>query len=313
MRIAVFGSGGVGGYFGGRLALAGNDVSFIARGEHLRALRATGLRVESINGDFAVRPVIATDDPAEVGSVDVVIVGVKAWQVTEAAHAMKPMIGADTCVLPLQNGVEASEQLSAVLKEQHVLGGLCKIVSYLVEPGHIRHAGFEPSVAFAELNNHISERVESLRATFVKAGVDAKVPPDIQAAVWSKFLFISGYSGVGAVTQAPAGVLRRLPSTRSLMERAMGEIYALAQARNISLPEDAVKQALAAVDSLPDNATSSMQRDVMAHRPSELEAQNGAVVRLGSTSGIETPVNSFIYDSLLPLELRARGELQFPE
>jgi 2-dehydropantoate 2-reductase len=313
MRFAIFGSGGVGGYFGGRLAQSGNDVTFIARGEHLRVLRSSGLRVESLNGDFVISPAKATDDPKEASNADVVIVGVKAWQVNDAAHAMKPMIGPNTLVLPLQNGVEASAQLSAVLGQQHVLGGLCRIVSYLVEPGHIRHAGFQPSIAFGELDNRSSARVETLRQIFANAGVEVQVPPDIQAAVWNKFLFIAGYSGVGAVTQAPAGVVRRLPQTRSLMERAMREIFAVAHARGIRLAGDAVDQALASVDALPDNATSSMQRDVMAHRPSELEAQNGAVVRLGQSVGVETPVNSFIYDSLLPLEFRARGALKFPD
>jgi 2-dehydropantoate 2-reductase len=313
MRIAIFGSGGVGGYFGGRLALAGNDVTFIARGEHLRSLRTTGLRVESISGDFVVSPAKATDNPTEVDNVDVVLLGVKAWQVGDAARAMKPMVGAETFVLPLQNGVEVVEQLSAVLGREHVLGGLCKIVSYLVGPGHIRHAGFDPFVAFGEWDNHTSDRVAALRETFVHAGVEAKVPPDIQAAVWNKFLFISGFSGVGAVTQAPAGVLRRLPQTRFLMERAMREIYVVAKARGIRLPDEAVSQAMATLDGLPESSMSSMQRDILAHRPSELEAQNGAVVRLGRETGIETPVNSFIYDSLLPLEMKARGELFFPE
>src|SRR5258708_7672902 len=158
MRIAIFGSGGVGGYFCGRLALAGNDGTFIARGEQLRALRSTGLPVDSINGDFTVSPVRATDDPAQVNNVDVVILGVKAWQIGEVAHSMAPMIGASTFVLPLQNGVEAFEQLAAVLGNEHVLAGLCKIVSYVVQPGHIRHAGFEPFVAFGEWDNHLSDR-----------------------------------------------------------------------------------------------------------------------------------------------------------
>ncbi|HYX28939.1 MAG TPA: 2-dehydropantoate 2-reductase, partial [Pyrinomonadaceae bacterium] len=301
-----------GGYFGGRLALAGTDVTFIARGEHLRALRSTGLRVDGIKGDFTISPVRVTDDPAQVSNVDVVILGVKAWQIGEAAHGIRSMIGPSTFVLPLQNGVEAFDELSAVLGKKHVLGGLCKIVSYLVEPGHIRHAGFEPFVAFGEWDNHSSDRVEALRETFARAGVQAKVPPDIQAAVWNKFLFISGFSGVGAVTRAPAGVLRSLPQTRSLMERSMLEIAQVAEARGIRLPSDAVNQALASLDSLPEKAMSSMQRDIMAHRPSELESQNGAVVRLGREAGIETPVNTFIYDSLLPREKQARGELQFP-
>jgi len=313
MRIAIYGTGGVGGYFGGRLAQAGNEVSFIARGEHLRALNDTGLRVESLKGDFILSPVNATDNPSQLGTVDVVIVGVKAWQVIDAARAMRPLIGADTVVLPLQNGVEASEQLSSILGEVHVLGGLCRIVSYLAGPGHIRHAGFEPSVALGELNNRLSARVERLREMFAKAGVIVEVPPDIHSALWSKFLFISAYSGVGAVTQAPAGVLRRLSQTRSLMERAMQEIYSVAQAKAIRLPADALAQALATLDKLPENATSSLQRDVLAGRPSELEAQTGAVVRLGAAVNVNTPVNSFIYDSLVALELKARGELSFPQ
>ena len=313
MRIAIFGSGGVGGYFGGRLALAGQDVTFIARGEHLRALRSTGLRVDSIKGDFTVSPVLASNDPAQVRNVDVIILGVKAWQIGEAANAIAPMLGPATFVLPLQNGVEAFPQLSAVLGRDRVLGGLCKIVSYVVEPGHIRHAGFEPFVAFGEWGNHLSDRVAALRETFTQAGVEAKVPADIQAAVWNKFLFIAGYSGVGAVTQSPAGVLRKLPQTRVLMEQAMREILLVAKAHNVRLSDDAVDQALTSLDGLPENAMSSMQRDIMAHLPSELESQNGAVVRLGREAGIETPVNSFIYASLLPLEMRARGELLFPE
>jgi len=313
MRFAIFGSGGVGGYFGGRLALAGNDVTFIARGEHLRALSSTGLRVDSINGDFTISPVRATDDPAQVNNVDVVILGVKAWQIGEAAQAMESMIGPSAFVLPLQNGVEAFEQLSAVLGREHVLGGLCRIVSYLVEPGRVRHAGFEPFVAFGEWDNHPSDRVAALRETFTQAGVEAKIPPDIEAAIWNKFLFIAGYSGVGAVTQSPAGVLRSLPQTRALMERAMWEILLVARAYGVSLPDEVVNQALTSVDGLPESAMSSMQRDIMAHRPSELESQNGAVVRLGQKAGIETPVNSFLYASLLPLEMRARGELQFAE
>jgi len=313
MRIAIFGSGGVGGYFGGRLALAGNDVTFIARGEHLRALRSTGLHVDSINGDFTVSPISATDDPSQVKSVDVVILGVKAWQIGEAADAMRPMIGASTFVLPLQNGVEAFQQLAEALGKEHVLGGLCKIVSYVDQPGHIQHAGFEPLVAFGEWDNRSSDRVAALREMFTQAGVEAKVPSDIEAAVWNKFLFIAGFSGVGAVTQAPAGVLRSLPQTRALMEHAMREILLLAKTRGVSLPDDAVNLALASLDGLPENAMSSMQRDIMAHRPSELESQNGAVVRLGQEAGIETPVNSFLYASLLPLEMRARGELLFPE
>ena len=184
MRIAVFGTGAVGGYFGGRLAQAGGDVVFIARGKQLQALQDQGLRVDSPKGDFALRSVQATDDPAQVGVVDAVIVGVKAWQVTEAARACRPLVGPKTFVVPLQNGVEAPDQLAAVLGAEHVLGGLCRIVSFVVAPGHIQHAGLEPYVAFGELDNRSSERAERLRAAFEGAGVMAEIPPDIQVALW---------------------------------------------------------------------------------------------------------------------------------
>ena len=311
MKIAVFGSGGVGGYFGGRLAQAGNDVTFIARGEHLRALAAAGLRVESTLGDFNVYPARATDDPAQLGTVEVVIVGVKAWQVDEAADSIGPLIGRETVVLPLQNGVEASDQLAAKLGREHVLGGLCRIVSYVVSPGHIRHAGFEPFVAFGELDNRVTERVTRLRNVFLQAGIETSIPADIEAAIWNKFLFITAFSGVGAVSQAPAGVMRQLSQTRALIERAMWEIHEVARVRGVRLGQEAVSEAMANVDSLPAHATSSMQRDIMGHRPSELESQSGAVVRLGREVGVATPVNSFIYDCLLASELRARGELEF--
>jgi 2-dehydropantoate 2-reductase len=312
MHIAVFGTGAVGGYFGGRLAQAGEEVIFIARGEHLQALRSHGLQVDSIKGDFLVQPVQATDDPAQVGVVDVVLVGVKAWQVPEAAQAMRPMVGSDTFIVPLQNGVEAPAQLAAVLGAQHVLGGLCKIISFTLGPGHIRHAGIEPYVAFGELDNQASERAERLRQAFARAaGVTVEIPPDIQAAMWDKFLFIASFSGVGAVTRAPAGVLRNVPETRQLLEQAMREIFAVARAREIALSDDIVGQTMAVVDGLPPDGTASMQRDIMEGHPSELASQNGAVVRMGQEAGVAIPLHRFIYNSLLPLELRARGQVQF--
>ena len=311
MRIAVFGTGAVGGYFGARLAQAGAEVAFIARGEQLRALQDRGLRVDSPKGDFVLRPVQTTDDPAQVGVVDAVLVGVKAWQVTEAAQAMRPLVGPETFVVPLQNGVEAPDQLAAVLGAEHVLGGLCRVVSSVVEPGYIRHVGLEPYVAFGELDNHTTERAERLRQAFVRAGVAVEIPPDIQAALWEKFLFIASFSGVGAVTRAPAGVLRSMPETRRMLEQAMREVLAVARAREIALPEEVIRRTVALVDSLPAGGTASMQRDIMAGRPSELETQNGAVVRLGQEAGVATPLHTFIYHSLLPLELQARGRVQF--
>ncbi len=309
MRIAVFGTGAVGGYFGGRLAQAGEDVVFIARGNQLRALLEQGLRVQSLKGDFLLESVQATDDPAQAGVVDVVLAGVKAWQVTEAAQAMGPLIGPQTFVVPLQNGVEATDQLAAVLGAEHVLGGLCRIVSSVVAPAHIQHAGLEPYVAFGELDDRPSERAERLRQAFAQAGVTAEIPFNIRAAVWGKFLFIASFSGVGAVTRAPAGVLRGLPETRRMLEQAMREVLVVARAHAVSLLEESVDQTMALIDGLPAGATASMQRDIMAGRPSELESQNGAVVRLGQGVGVATPLHTFIYHSLLPAELRARDQV----
>jgi 2-dehydropantoate 2-reductase len=314
MRIAVFGTGGVGGYFGGRLAQAGEDVVFIARGDHLRAMLTNGLRVDSVKGDFVVQPVYATDDPTQLGLVDVILIGVKAWQVPEAAQAMRPMVGPKTFVVPLQNGVEAPSQLAALLGHEHVLGGLCGLITFIVEPGHICHAGADPFIRFGELDNRPSERVERLREAFDRAvGLTVEIPPDIQVAMWQKFMFVTAWSGLGAVTRTPIGVFRSQPGTRQMLEKTMCEIYDVAQARNIALPKDIIGKMMEFLDSMPPEGTASMQRDIMNRRPSELEVQNGAVVRLGQEVGVETPVNFFIYHSLFPMEMRARGQLQFGE
>jgi len=313
MRIAVFGAGGVGGYFGGRLAQAGEDVVFIARGDHLKAMSTHGLRVDSVKGDFVLKPVKATDDPAQAEIVDVILVGVKAWQVTNAAEDMRPMVGPETFVLPLQNGLEAPTQLAAVLGDQHVLGGLCGLSTFIVGPGHIRHAGVEPFVRFGELDNRPSDRVKLLQKVFKRAGVIAKIPQDIQVALWMKFLLITAWSGVGAITRTPLGVWRSLPETRQMAESALQEIIIVAQACDIALPENAMPTTMNMYDSLPPDITSSMQRDIAEGRPSELDAQIGAVVRFGKEADVATPLHRLIYNSLLPMDLRARGQLQFPE
>jgi len=312
MRIAIFGTGGVGGYFGGRLAQTGADVVFIARGEHLRAMRKHGLKIDSIKGDFVVHPIQATDDPEEIDPVDVVLVGVKAWQISEAAQAMRPMVGPETFVVPLLNGVEAPTQLAGVLGTEHVVGGLCGCISFIAGPGHISHVGADPFIHFGELDNRISERVESLRRAFAQVtGVTVEIPPDIQVAIWRKFLMVASWSGIGSITRAPLGTFLGLPGTRQMLQGVMQEVFSVAHARDIALPKDVVGKTLAFMDSLPPNGTASMQRDIMEGRPSELEAQNGAAVRLGQAVGVATPLNTFIYNSLLPLELKARGQVQF--
>jgi 2-dehydropantoate 2-reductase len=307
MRIAVFGTGGVGGFFGGRLARAGEDVTFIARGEHLRAIKANGLKIDSTAGDFVICPAKATDDVSEVGETDLVILGVKAWQVPEAARAIKPVVGPDTTVLPLQNGVDAVSQLVNELGRNNVIGGLCRIVSFVVAPGHIRHAGFTPSIIIGELDNQRSDRITTIEEVFKRANLEITVARDIQVALWTKFLFIASFSGVGAMANAPAGVIRSDPKWRTQIIKAMEEIYTLAHAREVNLPPDSSATVMAAVDALPEDATSSMQRDIAAGKPSELESQNGAVVRLARDSGVEAPTHLLIYQTLKPSEEKARA------
>ena len=308
MKIAVYGTGGVGGYFGGRLARAGEDVTFIARGAHLEAIRANGLRVGSVHGDFTVAAAKATDTPADVGPVDAVLVAVKAWQVREIAPSIRPLIGPDTCVVPLQNGVEAAPQLIEALGPENVVGGLCRVVALIEGPGRIRHNGGDDYVGLAELDNRPSERVERVRAALEAAGLKAETPPDIHAALWAKFLFICAWGGVGAVTRSPVGVTRSMPPTRAMLEGAMTETCNVARARGIGLPDTAVAAGMAAIDRQPEGGEASMQRDIQDGRPSELDSQNGAVVRLGREAGVPTPTHDFIYGSLLAQEQRARSQ-----
>jgi 2-dehydropantoate 2-reductase len=311
MRIAVFGTGAVGGYFGGRLALSGQEVVFIARGDHLRALQTQGLRVDSLAGDFIVNPVQATDDPSRVGVVDIVLVGVKAWQVPEAALAMRVLVGKGTCIVPLQNGVDAPAQIAAVLGKQAVLGGLCRIASQLAGPGYIRHTGIEPYIAFGELNNQHSDRVLQLKAAFEQAGVRVDVPDNIQSAMWEKFIFIASISGIGAITGAPVGIFRQLPETRQMLKQVLQEIAAVSKGHKVHLEEAVADRILAMIDEMPAGTMASMQRDILEGRPSELGSQTGAVVRLGLESGVATPTNNMIYASLIPKELKARAELEY--
>ncbi len=312
MKVAIVGAGGVGGYFGGRLAQAGEDVVFIARGEHLRAMTSKGLRVDSINGDFRVDPAKATDDPATVGEVDYILVTVKSWQLNEAIETMRPMVGKKTSIVPLLNGVEAPDQLSRVFGAERVLGGLCSVISMIAGPGHVSHVSVDPMITFGELNHRPSDRGERLRNAFSRTeGVQVKIPEDIHVSMWKKFILITPWGGLGALTRAPIGVTRSLPETRALLEHAMEEIYLVAHARKVAMERESINQAMAFIDNLPYEGTASMERDIMAGRPSELDAQNGTVVRLGKEAGVATPVNGMIYSSLLPLEMRARKELNF--
>lgn len=313
MKIAVIGAGGAGGYFGARLAEAGHELAIVARGEHLAAIRDHGLRVDSIHGDLVVRPALATDIPEEIGAVDCVLVGVKAWQVSEAAAAARSLVGPATLVIPLQNGVEAPDQLATVIGPQHVLGGIARILSFRAGPGHIRHVGVEPSIEIGELDPVAPpERVAALRETLASGrGVTVTVSPDIRAALWAKFLFITSWGAVGTLARAPVGVIRSMFETRGLVESVMREIEEVACARAVALPADTIERAFAAIDKLPPTGTTSMQRDIDEGKPSELDNLVGAVGRLGAEVGVRTPTSTVMYQALLPLESRARGRLTF--
>src|SRR6516164_7497078 len=296
MRVATYGTGGAGGYFGAQLARSGGDVTFIARGQHLKAIQSHGLWVETPAGEIVIQPAKATDDPRQIAPVDVILVGVKAWQVEEAARDMRPMVGAETFVVPLQNGV----------------GGLCGTFSWVAAPGRIRNIGTSSFIKFGELDNRRSERAERLRQSFEKAGVKVDVPPDIHKALWEKFLLVTSFGGVGAVSRAPIGVIRAMPETRLLLELCMQEASAVARAHRVLLNDTVVADTMKFVDSLAPNATTSLQRDIADGKSSEIDFWNGSVVRQGQAAGVPTPVNQFIYHSVLPQELRAQGKVVFP-
>jgi 2-dehydropantoate 2-reductase len=312
MRIAIFGAGGVGGYFGGRLAQTGQDVTFIARKKNLEALLRNGLTVDSIAGDFKIAKVKATNLPAEVGHVDYIICSVKAWQIVAAAKAMLPMIGPKTLVIPLQNGVESPTQLCEVLDPENVLGGLCAIIAFQAGPGHIKHSGANPLIRFGHLDKRADPRINAFSEVLNHCrGVKSSIPDDVKIAMWQKFMLICPWGGLGSVSRAPIGILLKQAETRDLLTRAIEEIFQLGRALEIDLPDNSVLKTLGILDSFPTNSTPSMQRDIDESLPSELDFQNGAVVRLAQEAGIETPVNQYFLDSLRSLELRARGALKF--
>ncbi len=298
MRFAVIGAGGIGGYFGGRLAAGGHDVWFVARGDNLAALRRDGLTVESIAGDFAVAPAKATADAREIGEVDFVLLCAKTWQVPAALTQLGPLIGAGTGVVTLQNGVDCPESVAAAVGRDAVLPGAARIFASLASPGLVRHVGGPASLVFAEWDSRPTDRVDQLAAAFSHCAVPASAAADIWAELWAKFLFVVPFGGVGAATGAPIGVLRSRPGTRELILAGMREIRDIAVALGIKLPGDAIAAAMDFTDALPAAATSSLQRDIAAGQSSELESWTGAIVRLGARSGTPTPVSSVLYELL---------------
>jgi 2-dehydropantoate 2-reductase len=306
MRIAIMGSGGVGGYVGGRLAASGQDTTFIARGAHLAALRSQGLRIESARGEVTVRPAQATDDPATIGPVDLVIFAVKLYDTEQAAAATRPLIGPATGVVTLQNGVDSVGVLSAALGREHVIGGSAHIAAVIAAPGVIRHTGTMARFLFGELDGARSERVAALSAALEAAGVDHQVSADIERDIWSKMVFLATFAGLTALIRLPIGRVRADPDTRALYQDGLAEALAVARARGIALPEDLVAQILARTDQLPFEMKSSLLNDLESGRHLELPWLSGAIIRMGDELGVPTPLHAFIA-AALKLHADGRG------
>ncbi|MGC9150248.1 MAG: ketopantoate reductase family protein [Microbacter sp.] len=308
MRIGIIGTGGVGGYFGAKLAKAGNEVIFIARGKHLQAMLENGLQIKSIKGDFAIHPVNATDQLEALRGSTFIIMATKAWQVKEVAQQLKNIIDPDTFILPLENGILSSEELLEIMPHHHVLGGLCRIISKIKAPGIIEHVGVNPTITFGELDNTSTKATETLKQLFDQAGIESYHAKDIQAERWKKFTSIC-VSGLLALTRSNYGAMRSIPETRSIMIQLYHEIVDVAKAAQINLPDDFVQKIVAITDALPAESNASMARDIWEGKPSELEYQNGTIVRLGKKLNVPTPINDFIYGCLLPMELKVRNSL----
>jgi 2-dehydropantoate 2-reductase len=307
MKIAIIGTGAVGGYFGGKIAKAGYDITFLARGEHLKAIQANGLIVKSILGNFHVDNLKATDNIQEIGLVDLIVLGVKAWQVKEVASNLKSIIKENTTILPLQNGILAHEELKEKINEKHIIVGLCRIISKIESPGIINHFGVTPTILFGELDNKKTSRIQKIKELFDKAGINSNISENIISDLWKKFIAIC-VSGLLAVSKTTYGEMRELKETRQLMVDLLNEIYQLSKKIGIQIENDFLDKTISFIDTFPYNSTSSLARDVWEGKPSEIKYQNGTVVRLGEQYGVDTPVNKFIYNCILPTELRARKE-----
>jgi 2-dehydropantoate 2-reductase len=307
MRIAVFGTGGVGGYFGGLLATAGNDVTFVARGAHLAALRRDGLTVESANGAIRVAPAQATDDPAAIGPVDLVMLCVKLWDTEGAVAALPPLLGPDTAVVSFQNGIDAVPTLTARLRgtTAHVLGGVAQIAAAIERPGVVRHTGTMARLIVGEIGDGDGDstaqpRAAAIVAAMQAAGIDALLSPDIGKAIWEKFVFLASFSGMTALTRLPKGPITAEPATRAMLAAAIGEACAVARAHGAALAPDHAERAMALVDKLPTEMKSSMLVDLEQGRRLELPWLSGAVVRLGEEAGVASPVHGAITAALAP-------------
>jgi 2-dehydropantoate 2-reductase len=299
MKIAVVGSGAVGGYFGGRLAAAGCDVAFLARGPQLDALRRDGLTIVSPSGDLRLPHIKATDRPAEIGPVDIVLFAVKLYDVESAVVSLAPLIGRDTAVITVQNGVEVVETVRGHVGREHVVGGAAYIMAAVEAPGRIRHTA-KDSLVFGESDGSRSPRLTAFEAAAQRAGFGATLSTNIEGDLWTKFVRLATWSGMTTVTRSPMGVVRDDPALTAMMWAALDEAIAVAHARGVPLPDTVREETLALVKSFPDNSKSSMLEDLEHGRRLELPWLSGAVARMGREAGVPTPVHQFITTVLGP-------------
>jgi 2-dehydropantoate 2-reductase len=300
VSIAVFGAGGIGGYYGALLARSGHHVTLIARGAHLVALQKRGLSVRSVHGDFVVRSVLATDDPAQVGTVDLVLVAVKSYDLEAASRAARPLVGPDTVVLPLLNGLDAADRLASVLGAEHVLAGLTHVSSRVAAPGVIEQVSTQQRITLGERDGAATPRAQRIRSILCAAGIDAVLSPAIDVALWEKFIFIASISGVCCIARQPMGPVLQTPETRQLYVAAMQEVASVGRARGVALPASIIASTLNMSEGFPPATRPSLLVDLEAGHRLELEALSGTVVRYGRQAGIPTPVHEVIYAALKP-------------
>ena len=300
MKIAVIGAGGVGGTFGAALAKAGADVWFLARGAHLKAMREHGLRIVGGRGETHIAPAQATDDPAAIGPVDVALFCVKLWDVESAGERIRPLIGPDTAVIPLQNGIDAAERLIPILGAHAVMGGVAQVSATIEAPGVVRQTGTFMKLIFGELNGGRSARGDAFLALCRKAGFDAEHSDRIVTELWMKFILLATNSAITAATRQPVGKLRDDPDIAPLFPAAAGEVVAIARARGIALPEDAVARCVAWTANAPPMMMASMAHDLIKGNRIELPWLSGKVVAMGRELGVPTPTHAVLHAILKP-------------
>lgn len=308
MKIVVMGAGGAGGYYGGLLSRQGHDVTLVARGEHLAAIQKNGLQVKSVFGDFTVFPAKATERPAQTEIPDLILFCTKTYSTDEALERMMPVVGKDTTVLSLQNGIDAAERIGKLVGIEHMIGGATWISSAVEAPGVIKQVSDFRRIVIGELNGEMTPRIEAIHQAFKDTGITAELSDYILKVLWTKFVFISAASSFGSLTRLPMAEYRHIPETRALIVQLMRETEALARSQGVYLDADVKEKALAFIDNAGPTIKASMQLDVESEHPSEIESILGVIGRKGRETGIPTPVADAIYAMLLPVETHARGK-----